>query len=101
MTALNIATDIPTEIVTVEQLAVWTHKCLYRLYPEVTATEGINNLTKSIQSGDYPIDGTTITRHIGRASIELDPDYAVGSKKDWMYAKVLGTKALTADMKSN
>lgn len=101
MTAFNKATDIPSDIVTVEQLAIWSNNCLYRLYPEVTATEGLNNLTKSIQSGAYPIDGTTTTRHIGRHSIELDPDYTVGNKKDWMYAKDLGTKSLTADMKSN
>ena len=101
MTNINIATDIPSEIVTVEQLNVWTSKCLYRLYPEVTASEGVNNVTKCVQSGDYPIDNTTITRHIGRTSIELDPDYSIGSKKDWMYAKVLGTKTLTADMKAN
>jgi hypothetical protein len=101
MTTFNKATDIPSDIVTVEQLAIWSNNCLYRLYPEVTATEGLNNLTKSIQSGNYPIDGTTTTRHIGRHSIELDPDYAVGNKKDWMYAKDLGTKVLTADMKSN
>jgi hypothetical protein len=101
MTAFNKATDIPSDIVTVEQLAIWSNNCLYRLYPELTATEGVNNITKSIQSGDYPIDGTTTTRHIGRHSIELDPDYSVGSKKNWMYAKDLGTKTLTADMKSN
>ena len=101
MTILNIATDIPSNISTVEQLSIWANNCLFRLYPEVTATEGVNNITKSIQSGDYPIDGTTTTRHIGRHSIELDPDYSVGNKKNWMYAKDLGTKSLTADMKSN
>jgi hypothetical protein len=101
MTTINKSTDIPSDIVTLEQLAIWSNNCLYRLYPEVTGIEGLNNLTKSIQSGDYPIDGTVVTRHIGRHSIELDPDYSVGNKKTWMYAKDLGTKTLTADMKSN
>jgi hypothetical protein len=101
MTTFNKATDIPSDITSLEQLAIWSNNCLYRLYPEVTATEGVNNITKSIQSGDYPIDGTTMTRHIGRHSIELDPDYSVGGFKPWMYAKPLGAKTLTADMKAN
>lgn len=101
MTALVINTDIPSSIVTVEQLAVWANKCLWQLNPAVNATEGENYVQRAIQSGEFYIAANNTTRHIGRQSIEMLPEIHTGPLKDWMYAKELSTTALTAAMKAN
>ncbi len=100
MTAFTKA-DIPSDIDSVEKLAVWVNNVLFRLYPEQISLEGINYSQRTIQSGIYPIDNTTLSRHIGRHSIEMSPDYVIGGRKPWMYAQSLGSQVLTADMKSN
>jgi hypothetical protein len=101
MTALNISTDIPSNITTVEQLNVWTNKCLWTLNPTLNAVEGDNYSQRACQSGEYFIASVNKTRHVGRTSIEMDADLQVGSQKDWMYAKELSTTPLTAAMKAN
>jgi hypothetical protein len=101
MTALNIATDIPSSIVTLEQLNMWSNKCLANLYPDTNATEGENYSQRAAQSGTFYIATTNNTRHVGRTSLPLSADYLVGGLKPWMYAQDLGTKPLTAAMKAN
>jgi hypothetical protein len=101
MTALNIATDIPTSIVTLEQLAVWCSRCLWQLNPSLNATEGENYTQRAAQAGEFYIAAVNKTRHVGRQSIELSAEYATGPLKDWMYALELSTTALTAAMKAN
>lgn len=101
MTVLNIATDIPSEINSVEKMAVWCADVLHRQYSDVNKIEGNNYSQRSAQSGEYYIDSTDTHLHVGRQSIELDPDYKIGSKKKWAYAKDMGNKVLTADMKAN
>jgi hypothetical protein len=101
MTALNIATDIPSNIVTLEQLSVWCSKCLWQLNPSLNAVEGENYSVRAAQSGEYYIASTNKTRHVGRQSIELNPESATGPLKDWMYALELSNVALTGAMKAN
>lgn len=101
MTAINLATDIPSNIVTIEQLAVWCNKCLWQLYPAVNAVEGENYTQRAVQSGEFYIASNNTTRHIGRNSIEMLPEMHTGPLKDWMYAKELGAIPLTAAMKAN
>jgi hypothetical protein len=101
MTALNIATDIPSNIATLEQLNMWSNKCLFTLNPTATAVEGDNFSQRACQSGEYPITSVNKIRHIGRVSIELDPAINVGDQKDWMYALELSTTPLSAAMKAN
>ena len=101
MTTIAIATDIPNNIVTLEQLAVWANKCLWQLYPAINATEGDNYTQRAIQSGEFYIAATNSIRHVGRQSLEMLPEIQTGPLKDWMYAKELGTLPLTAAMKAN
>jgi hypothetical protein len=101
MTALNIATDIPNEINSVEQLSVWCSLVLHRLYSDVNKVEGNNYSQRSAQAGTYYIDSTDNHMHVGRQTIELNPDFLVGGKKQWAYALPLSNKPLTADMKAN
>lgn len=101
MTALNIATDIPSNINTMEKLAVWLSNCLFTLNPTINAVEGENFSQRSAQSGTYYIASTNITRHVGRQSIPLSDGYSVGNNKQWNYALPLSDAALTAEMKAN
>jgi hypothetical protein len=101
MTNIVLATDIPSNIVTLEQLMVWGNKCLWQLYPALNATEGENYVQRVVQSGEFYIATNNTTRHIGRQSIEMLPEMHTGPLKDWMYAKDIGTLALTAAMKAN
>jgi hypothetical protein len=101
MTALNLATDIPSAIVTVEQLAVWCGNVLATLNSNLNAVEGENYSQRAAQSGKFYIATSDKTRHIGRQSIELGPDHLIGGSKPWAYALELSTKPLTAAMKAN
>jgi hypothetical protein len=101
MTALSIATDIPSNIVTLEQLAVWVSNCLTNLNQNVTAVEGINYSQNASQSGNFYVAAVDTTRHIGRQSIEMDSSYLIGGAKPWIYAKELSQKPLTSAMKTN
>jgi hypothetical protein len=101
MTAINLATDIPSNITTLEQLNVWTSRCLTNLNSAINATEGENYVQRAAQSSVFYIAAVDKFRHVGRASIEMSPDHLTGLAKDWMYAQELSPKVLTAAMKSN
>jgi hypothetical protein len=101
MTALNIATDIPTNINTVEKLHVWSGNILHNLYPEISVAEGESYTQRGAQSNAYYIASANLHRQITRTSIELDNGFSIGASKPWSYAKDIGNKSLTADMKAN
>jgi hypothetical protein len=101
MTALIIATDIPSNIVTLEQLSVWSSKCLWQLNPSLNAIEGENYTQRAAQAGEFYIASVNKVRHVGRQSIEMQPELQTGPLKDWMYAIELSNVALTAAMKAN
>ena len=101
MSALNIATDIPSSIVTLEQLSVWSSRCLWQLNAATNAIEGENYSQRAAQAGEFYIAAVNKTRHIGRQSIEMSPEYQTGPLKDWMYAQELSTTPLTPAMKAN
>jgi hypothetical protein len=101
MTAINIATDIPSQIDTLEKLAVWVSNCLTNLNSSVVAIEGENYAQRATSSGVFYIASVDKTRHIGRQSIELNAEHLVGGSKPWAYALPLSDKALTTAMKTN
>jgi hypothetical protein len=101
MTALNISTDIPSNITTAEQLAVWIGDVLGNLNSNVTVVEGENYSQRAAQTATFYIASTDSTRHVARQSIAMSPEYLVGGGKRWQYAQELSTKVLTAAMKAN
>jgi hypothetical protein len=101
MTALNIATDIPSGINTVEKMAVWTSNVLANLNSNTTVVEGENYSQRACQSGLYYIASTDLTRHVGRTSIKMSAEHLVGGDKPWAYAEEISQKPLTAAMKAN
>ena len=101
MTALNLATDIPSSIVTVEQLAAWCGNCLANLNSNVNAVEGEGYTQRAAQSGTFYIASNDTIRHVSRQSLSLNKESLVGPLKEWMYVEELSTKPLTAAMKAN
>jgi hypothetical protein len=106
MTAINLATDIPSGITTVEQLAAWSMACLSTLNRGVVALEGPNFNEQVASAGIFYVAAADKHRYVGRISLETDPDYIIGhrsgiARKPWFFAKEISTKVLTSDMKAN
>lgn len=101
MTALNIQTDIPSQIDTLEKLMVWGARCLTNLNSNVAAIEGENYVQRATSAGVFYIAAVDKTQHIGRQSIQLSADNLISSSKTWATALEISQKPLTAVMKSN
>jgi len=101
MTAINTATDIPSNIVTLEQLAVWCDNCLSALNPSLSVVEGENYSQRAASTGTYYIASTNKYRHVGRVSVEMDIRHLYDAGKPWLYALPLSDAALNPLMKVN
>lgn len=101
MTALVIATDIPTNINTLERLTTWGILALATINPTTAVLESPNRAEYATQySVIKAADGTV--RLIGRVSLELDGLYASDtSKKLWMFTKEVGGVLIPAGFKAN
>lgn len=101
MTAINIATQIPNSIVTIEQLAAWSLLTLSRINPSLAILETDARAELAIQNGIFTAADET-TRLLLRASIELDPAYLSDrSKKLWMFAKEFSQTQIPASFTTN
>lgn len=95
MTQINISTDIPANINTLERLAMWAIMGLRRVNPTLSIVEIANQpAEKAVQSALVLADDNTI-RFIGRVSLEIPSDYAEdNSVKLWVKAKDLSNTVL-------
>lgn len=102
MTTINPATDIPSQINTLERLATWSIMALRRTNPTLTVIEIANQISeKAAQTALVEADDNTI-RFIGRVSIELPSDYAEDNTvKLWAKAKELSNTALPEAFKQD
>lgn len=102
MTTINIGTDIPTSINTLERLAAWSIMALRRVNPtqkvlEVADTTPVNAAQAALIQAD---DGSV--RFFGRVSISVESDYAEDNvNKLWMKAEELSNTALPEAFKTN
>lgn len=101
MTALNITTDIPSGINTLEKLAAWANLTLANINPTLTAIEGVGYTERVAQAGVFYVAADNKYRLLGRASIQISPDYLAGGAKLWTYAQELSNAAIPATFKSN
>jgi hypothetical protein len=101
MTAINIATDIPSQINTLEKLAVWCNMALFNINPATVAIEGVGYSERTSQANIFYIAADAKHRFIGRQSIQMSPDYISGSGKQWTFAQEISNTALPANFKSN
>ncbi|WP_017314927.1 hypothetical protein [Mastigocladopsis repens] len=101
MTALNIATDIPSQINTVEKLAVWCGFALSNINPSMTAIEGVGYTERVSQAGVFYVQADVKHRALIRHSIQMSGDYQAGGAKIWTFAQELSNTALPAIFKAN
>lgn len=101
MTAINIATDIPSQIDTLEKLAMWVMMSLNACNPTLTVTEGVGYTERAAQQGIYWVAADSKYRGIYRASLEVSSSYLSGGGKLWQYAQPLSNTALPAAFKAN
>jgi len=101
MTTINLATDIPNSIVTLEQLNAWTSLCLARINPTLAVLEAENYSQFVVQSGVFSAADNS-NRLVGRTSLELDMNYISDrSKKLWMFVNEFGNVQIPAAFKAN
>lgn len=101
MTALNISTDIPSGINTLEQLACWCALTLQNINPSLTAIEGVGYEERTCQAGIFYVKADNKYRMLIRQSIQVSPDHLAGGQRPWKFATELSNTAIPAAFKSN
>ncbi len=102
MTALNIATDIPTNINTLEKLAVWAGLALERYNPTLKILEAPETEPQRAAQAVLIRADDASYRTIIRVSIPVSSDYASNSAvKFWQNAAELSNVALPTAYKAN
>ena len=102
MTQIDITTDIPSNINTLERLTAWAILALRRVNPtqQVLEIPGANP-ERVIQAAIIQADDDTI-RFFGRVSISIESDYAEDNvNKLWMKAEELSNTVLPDAFKQN
>lgn len=101
MTALNISTDIPTGINSLEKLTVWLGTLMAKLNP-TKETREVPNADPERCSQSYLIkDDDGVTRVIVRLSIPINADFASSAAKFWTHALDLSNTEIPAAFKTN
>jgi len=101
MTALTIGTDIPSAIVTVEQLHLWSALVLEACNPKTITIELYNGdpeFVMNIMKLKTPNYGD---RLITRGSLPLLADYGSVSRKPWLHIDQISNIAIPTAFKSN
>jgi hypothetical protein len=101
MTALNLATDIPSSVNTVEKLNVWSGLLLANIFPTLIAVEGASYQERAAQANPFYVPNDLKNRLIVRTSLVLSPDYLIGGAKTWTFVQELGTTAIPPVFRSN
>lgn len=101
MTSLVIATQIPSQIDTVEKLYVWSGLVLANLNPGLTAIEGVGYTERCAQAGVFYVSADNKYRALVRGSIQMSPDYLAGGAKLWTFAQALSNSAIPPIFTSN
>lgn len=101
MTAINLGTDIPSQINTVEKLAAWCSQVLATLNPTATAIEGVGYTERIVQSGVFYVAADNKYRRLIRLSLEVSPDFESGGQKPWQYVQEISNTPIPASFKSN
>ncbi|MEH2174250.1 glucose-6-phosphate dehydrogenase [Nostoc sp.] len=101
MTTLNTATDIPSQIDTVEKLAAWCAGILFATNPTLTVIEGVGYTERAAQVGDFWVAADSKTRKIVRLSLEVSADHLSGTGKPWTFVQPLSNTPIPASFKAN
>ncbi|MBD2519954.1 glucose-6-phosphate dehydrogenase [Nostoc sp. FACHB-973] len=101
MTAINIATQIPSQITTLEQLIMWGMMGLNACNPTLTVIEGVGYTERAAQQGIFWVGADSKYRGIYRASLEISSNHLSGGGKLWQYAQPLSSTALPTAFSAN
>ncbi|MBW4665373.1 MAG: hypothetical protein KME01_14425 [Chroococcus sp. CMT-3BRIN-NPC107] len=102
MTALNISTDIPTSINTLEKLAAWVGLALERCNPGKKILESPETEPQRVAQAVLIRADDASHRMVIRVSIPVNSGYAENSTvKFWQNALEIDTTALPTAYKAN
>ena len=101
MTAINIATQIPSQITTLEQLHAWSSMALFAINPTLTVIEGIGYTERAAQNGQYWVGADSKTRMICRTSLAVSPNALSADGKLWTFVQELSNTALPSTFSAN
>lgn len=101
MTALAIATQIPSQINTVEKIHAWSGLLLANVNPQLTAIEGVGYTERCAQAGVFYVAADNKYRSLLRVSLQVSPDYLAGGGKLWTYAQELSNTAIPSIFLAN
>lgn len=102
MTTLNISTDIPTNINTLEKLAAWVGLALERCNPSKKILESPDTEPQRVSQAVLIRADDTSHRLVVRMSIPINSAYAENSTvKFWQNALEIDTTALPTAYKAN
>ena len=98
MTTINIATDIPTNINTLEKLAAWVGLALERVNPSTKILESPNTDPQRVAEAVLIRADDATHRMVIRVSIPINDGYAENSTvKFWQNAFEIDTTAYKAN----
>lgn len=101
MTAINITTDIPSQINTLEKLAAWAGLALARCNPSARLLEDPNAFPQRIcETVMVKADDNTL-RLVVRLSLPVADGHAEATTKFWESINVVSDTVLPAAFKSN
>lgn len=101
MTAINIATDVPSQIDSLEKLAYWAISALATINPTMVVVEGQGYSERAAQAGTFYVQVDNKFRFLGRVSLQMSSDYLAGGAKAWQFAQDLSNSPMPAIFKSN
>lgn len=101
MTALAIASQIPSQIDTLEKLAAWAGLALANINPTVVGIEGQGYQERSAQANIFYIPADNKSRLIVRTSLVIGPDYLAGGMKMWQFVQPLANTAMPTVFTTN
>jgi hypothetical protein len=100
MSALNPSTDIPSNIDTLEKLAVWVGMSLSAINLTTTALEAAGYSQRVAQSGVFYVEVDSKHRALIRLSVPISPNHLAGANNVWTYAEPLSADAIPSSFKT-
>lgn len=101
MTAINISSQVPSQIDLLERHLAWSALALDFLNPTLAVLETPERAEKCVQTSLFQAADNTY-RLLVRATLEVDPTYVNDrTKKLWMFVKELNNVAIPTGFTSN
>lgn len=100
MTAFNKEIDLPNNIDTLEELAVWVGSALAKINLTRVAVEAPGYSQRVAQYGVFFVESDNKHRALIRISIPISDDHLAGANNIWTYALPLSTDDIPSEFKT-